>query len=136
MVAFPYYVIVELLGPVIEMAGYVAFAATLIAGWGSPTYIVAFITLAIVLGSLISMMAVVLQELTYFRYRTFREVAQLIGLSFLESFGYRQLTVWWRLRGLVSAAWRDTSWGTMTRRGFGADTEHAANHDYETSKAA
>jgi cellulose synthase/poly-beta-1,6-N-acetylglucosamine synthase-like glycosyltransferase len=118
MVAFPYYLLVELFGPIIEVLGYVAFAATLIAGWGSASYIFAFITVAIVFGSLISTMAVVLQEMTHFRYSGFRQVLNLIGISILESLGYRQLTVWWRLRGLVSAARMNTTWGQMTRRGF------------------
>ena len=54
-------------------------------------------------------------------YRTIREVLSLIGLSIAENFGYRQLTVLWRLKGLLSAARRDTTWGQMTRRGFGPD---------------
>jgi cellulose synthase/poly-beta-1,6-N-acetylglucosamine synthase-like glycosyltransferase len=118
MVAFPYNVLVELLGPVIEVLGYAAFAATVIAGWGSAAYITAFITASIVLGSLISTMAVVLQEMTHFRYSGFRQVLSLIVLSMVESLGYRQLTVWWRLRGLVAAARMNTTWGQMTRRGF------------------
>jgi hypothetical protein len=45
-----------------------------------------------------------------------------IGASVLENLGYRQLTAWWRLRGLVQAlAGRKQVWGTMTRQGFGDD---------------
>jgi hypothetical protein len=109
---------VELLGPVIETFGYVSFAATLILGWSSTAYLVAFVLLAFVLGSLISTLAMVLQELSFFRYRTLREVLWLIVFAVLENLGYRQLTVFWRLRGLVSAFRRDTTWGQMTRRGF------------------
>jgi hypothetical protein len=44
----------------------------------------------------------------------------------LENLGYRQLTVWWRLRGVVSFIRGKKSWGKMTRKGFkpasGVDT--------------
>jgi len=136
MVAFPYYLLVELLGPVIETLGYVAFIITLIMGWGSPAYIAAFLTLAIVLGSLISTIAVVLQELTYSRYRRSREVLRLIWLSIAESFGYRQLTVFWRLRGLVSGFRRDTVWGQMSRRGFTPATPLPEQERANDEKAA
>ena len=39
MVALPYYVAFELLGPVIELLGYVAFAAAIISGTASATYV-------------------------------------------------------------------------------------------------
>jgi len=36
----------------------------------------------------------------------------------LEILGYRQLTVWWRLRGVVSYLRGKKSWGKTTRAGF------------------
>jgi len=36
----------------------------------------------------------------------------------VESLGYRQLTVFWRLRGMVRFLRGRTDWGAMTRRGF------------------
>jgi hypothetical protein len=136
MVAFPYYVLVELLGPVIETLGYVAFAATLLMGWASPAYVGAFVLLAVVLGSLISTLAVVLQEVSFFRYRAARDVAWLLALAIVENLGYRQLTVLWRLRGLVSAARRDTTWGQMTRRGFEPAEADSARDGSDRARAA
>jgi hypothetical protein len=38
----------------------------------------------------------------------------------VENVGYRQMHSWWRLKGLVRARrGRGTSWGVMTRTGFG-----------------
>ncbi len=42
----------------------------------------------------------------------------LVVWALVESFGYRQLTVWWRLRGLGKFLLGRTDWGTMQRRGF------------------
>jgi len=36
----------------------------------------------------------------------------------LENLGYRQLTVWWRLRGVLSYLRGKKAWGKMTRTGF------------------
>ena len=119
MVAFPFFLFVELLGPVVEVLGYAAFAATMLLGWGSATYAGAFVMVAVVLGSLISTFAVVLQELSFSRYRSTREVLALVGLAMVEGFGYRQLTLWWRMRGLISGLRRTTAWGPMDRKGFG-----------------
>jgi hypothetical protein len=36
----------------------------------------------------------------------------------LENAGYRQLTAWWRVRGLVSSLFRVRGWGHQRRKGF------------------
>ena len=120
-VAFPYFVIVELLGPVIEALGLVAltlalwlhvlnwsFAALLLLvgyGWGIPS----------------SLMAVLLDQITYRRYRGWRDIALLMLWAVVENLGYRQCTVYWRVRGLIKFARKSPEWGQMTRRGFLVD---------------
>jgi hypothetical protein len=42
----------------------------------------------------------------------------LVPWAVLESLGYRQLTAYWRLRGLVKFLRGRTDWGVMTRTGF------------------
>jgi hypothetical protein len=49
-----------------------------------------------------------------------RDMAVLVGAAVVEHLGYRQLTVWWRVRAFWEY-WRgDLSWGAMERRGVGA----------------
>jgi hypothetical protein len=43
----------------------------------------------------------------------------LIG-AVLENFGFRQLTVWWRVRAFWEYLRGDLSWGAMERKGVGA----------------
>ena len=52
------------------------------------------------------------------RYTRLRDIALLLGLAVLENIGYRQMTVYWRIRGLVSYFRKTQSWGVMTRTGF------------------
>jgi cellulose synthase/poly-beta-1,6-N-acetylglucosamine synthase-like glycosyltransferase len=119
MVAIPYFVAFELLGPVVELAGWIAFTAAVILGVASLTYVVAFLLLAVFLGSAFSIAAVALEELSFRRYRRFRDLVTLLGLALVENFGYRQLTTYWRLHGLASAMRGNTTWGEMGRTGFG-----------------
>ena len=124
--AFPYFFFLEMLGPLIEVGGFIAFGATVAAGRASPLYIGAFISVAIVLGVALSLSAVALEELSFRRYPRVRDLMRMFWLALLENFGYRQLNSWWRVKGIVSALRGVESWGVMTRRGFalpGAEEE-------------
>ncbi|MCL1598417.1 MAG: glycosyltransferase family 2 protein [Actinomycetia bacterium] len=118
MVALPYFVAFELLGPVVELLGWVAFLTALSLGIVSLAHVVAFLALAVFLGSALSVASVALEEMSFRRYRRSRDLVTLLGLALIESFGYRQISTYWRLRGLVSALRRDGTWGEMERGGF------------------
>jgi cellulose synthase/poly-beta-1,6-N-acetylglucosamine synthase-like glycosyltransferase len=116
--AFPYYFFFEMLGPVVEVAGYVAFAATIILGLGSAPYILAFLALAIALGVALSVAAVGLEELTFCRYRRTSDLVGLFWLAIIENIGYRQLNSLWRIKGTFDYFRRAEGWGEMPRKGF------------------
>ncbi len=118
LVAYPAFLFVELLGPVIEAAGYVALVVALALGVVDVPVALLLLALALALGVVQSAAAVALEQLAFRRYTRARDVAQLLLLCVLENFGYRQLTVWWRLRGLWKFFRKDGSWGEMTRTGF------------------
>jgi cellulose synthase/poly-beta-1,6-N-acetylglucosamine synthase-like glycosyltransferase len=118
LLAFPYFFFLEMLGPVIEMLGYLAFAATIIAGRADWFFIAAFLSVAVVFGGVLSLSAVVLEELSFRRYPRLLDLVRLFGLAALENAGYRQLNTWWRVKGTVSALRGVQGWGKMTRKGF------------------
>jgi hypothetical protein len=60
----------------------------------------------------------VLEEVSFRRYRRFGDLALLLLYASLENFGYRQRTVWWRLKAFVTVWKRRRVWGEMTRKGF------------------
>ena len=105
------------------MSGYATFVIALILGRVSDIYAAAFLTLAIGIGIGIgiglSITAVALEEMGFRRYPKRKDLYRLIGLAVIENFGYRQLTTYWRLRGMVNLLQKKHSWGTMERRGFG-----------------
>jgi cellulose synthase/poly-beta-1,6-N-acetylglucosamine synthase-like glycosyltransferase len=118
LLAFPYFFFLEMMGPVIELLGYVSFIVTIIAGRADWWFVGAFLGVAVVLGGVLSLAAVALEELSFRRYPRLSDLLQLFGLAALENFGYRQLNTWWRVKGTFSALRGVESWGRMTRKGF------------------
>lgn len=118
MLAFPYFLLLEGLGPLIEIVGYVAFITTLIAGLWSPTFVAAFLFLAIIVGIALSAAAVALEELTFRRYPRWLDLLRLFSASVVENLGYRQMNQWWRLKGTISVLRGTRHWGSSPRRGF------------------
>lgn len=118
LLAFPYFFFLEMIGPLVEGLGYYFFVLTLIDGRASPLFVTAFLTVAIVLGVVLSISAVGLEEMTFRRYPRKRDLVQLFQLGILENVGYRQLTTFWRVRGTVSGLVGREGWGEMKRKGF------------------
>ncbi len=118
LLAFPYFFFLEMLGPVVEALGYVAFAAAVLTGRADWIFVLAFLGVSVVLGVALSVSAVALEELSFRRYPRFADLLHLFWLGVLENFGYRQLSAWWRLKGTWSAIRKVEGWGSMQRRGF------------------
>ena len=122
MAAFPYFFILEMLGPLLEFLGYLSFFLALALGRASGSYILAFFMAAFVFGVVLSIAAVALEELSFRRYPRFSDLFKLFGLAVLENFGYRQLTSYWRIRGFFSGIFGRGGWGKMERKGFATET--------------
>ena len=118
LLAFPYFFFLEMIGPVIELLGYISFFITVAAGRADWWFASAFLAMAIVFGGVLSLAAVALEELSFRRYPKLTDLLQLFGLAALENFGYRQINTWWRVKGTWSALRKKESWGRMTRKGF------------------
>ena len=118
MVVLPYYVLVELLAPVIEALGIAGLVVGLLFGLVNWNFAALFFLTAYGLGTALTAFTLVLEDVSFHRYSTFRDRLMLFGWTLLENLGYRQLTVWWRLRGLWKYLRGRKDWGAMDRRGF------------------
>lgn len=121
--AAPYFFFLEVLGPIIEGLGYLTFAISILTGRASGPYVMAFLAVAFALGISLSFAAVGLEELSFRRYPRFRDLVTLLVVAIAENVGYRQLSMWWRLRGMVSKFRGARSWGAMERKGFQSSEE-------------
>jgi len=114
--AFPFFVLFELLSPVVEVGGYIVMALAFAFGLLSGDSFLAFIAAAFALGMLLSTSALLLEELSFRTYPRATHMLLLFGVAVLENFGYRQINAFWRLQALIG--WllgRRIEWGKMRR---------------------
>ena len=116
--AMPYFVLFELMGPLVESAGYLVIPIAAALGVLSAEYLLAFLVLSIVWGTLLSISALALEEISFRRHPRSRHVARLALYALVDNLGYRQLSNLWRLRGLVDFLRGKQGWGAMHRKGL------------------
>lgn len=117
-VAFPFMLVFEFLGPAVEVAGYAFMALGAALGFVSYGFAALFFALAVGLGVLVSVVSLLIEEISFHIYGEPRQVLELFLAAVLENFGYRQLISWWRLQGLLGAVFgRRIEWGEMKRSG-------------------
>jgi YaiO family outer membrane protein len=119
LIAMPFYTFGEMLAPVVELLGYLVTGLGLAFGLVNLSFALLFVLVAWGYGMLLSIWAVVLEEVSFRRYRRFGDLMRLLLFATLENFGYRQCTVWWRLKAFATVWRRVHAWGDMTRKGFG-----------------
>ena len=122
-VGFGYVLLVDVLGPVVEMLGYFLIPMFWAMGLLSIEYLLAFVAVTFTFGVVISVGSLALEESSLRRFPRARDLVLLTLVAILENFGYRQLNNVWRLRGVWQYLRRSQSWGTMTRKGFGAPSQ-------------
>jgi cellulose synthase/poly-beta-1,6-N-acetylglucosamine synthase-like glycosyltransferase len=136
--ALPAFWLFEYFGPLLEVAGYAALLFLLVMErvlerpLVNHDYLWAFLLVSLGYGILVNIFAVLVgawrfrygladrlqRRLLPFGRRS--EVFLLLAYALMENFGYRQLTLYWRLRGLWDA-WRGkTGWEKFARVGFRA----------------
>src|SRR5690242_325526 len=120
LIVLPYYLMFELLGPVVELFGLAVVIASFALGITNVTFALLFAAVAFGYGAFVSISALAVEEFSFHRYRRWRDLLTAIAAVLVENVGYRQMHSWWRLKGLVrDLRGRETSWGVMTRTGFG-----------------
>ncbi|RBY74975.1 glycosyltransferase family 2 protein [Blastococcus sp. TF02-09] len=122
LLAMPFFLLFELLGPVFELVGVAGVLASMAVGQVPPAVAGALLVLAIALGVLLSATAIAVEELTYHRYGRGRDLLALMGTAVVEHLWFRWAHSWYRLCGLGAAlAGRSPVWTAMPRVGFSAE---------------
>jgi len=127
--AYPFMLIFELLGPAIEVLGYLSVIVLGFSGLLSVQAFLVFLFAAVGLGVLLSVNAMVLEELSFHLYPRPSQQLKMFAVAILENFGYRQLTSVYRFIGLLR--WmgklrRRSSWGTVQRNAHWQDSDSTA----------
>lgn len=94
--AFPFFIVFECMGPILELVGYafilLAYACCLL----SLQTCMAFFSVAIGLGILLSASGLLLEEMSFHLYPKASDIAKLAIVAILGNLGYRQLNIVWR----------------------------------------
>jgi len=118
MLALPYFLLFETLGPFIEIMGYIMIALSWFLGVLNIDFFVLFMILAIFFGVFLSVSAVLLEEISFRRYPGWEHLAKLVVAGVLENFGYRQILALFKVKAFWDFLLRRRAWGRMEREGF------------------
>lgn len=118
MLALPFFVVFEFLGAFIETLGYVTVVVSLLLGVVNVSFAIVFFAVAVLSGVLLSLAAVLLEDLAFRRFERQGELLQLVLYCLAENFGYRQLMTLYRVRGFFAYLRGNKAWGEISRVGF------------------
>ncbi len=126
MIAYPFFFFGEMLAPLVEVLGYIGLFIGLAIGAVNAQFALLFLAVAIGFGTLLSVWAIVLEEFSFRRYTRPRDFWRLLGFALIEGLGYRQITVFYRLKGFWNYVRGVETWGRMTREGIGTQAKPVA----------
>ena len=130
MITMPWFVLFELLSPVIEVLGFAFFILLMVLlgveqwtdsgpDWVNPPVVLIMLSASVLFSVFVTLVALLAEEVSFRRYRGLPDLFRAIYAAVEENVGYRQLNAWWRLGGIFEALrGRSHHWGDMQRAGF------------------
>jgi cellulose synthase/poly-beta-1,6-N-acetylglucosamine synthase-like glycosyltransferase len=115
LLALPYTIAFEVLGPLLQIAGYAILIVLIALDQVSWWYAVALFLVLLLVGQLQTAGAILIEEIGFRRY-TIRDLMLLAGWSLAEVLWYRPLTALWRVWAtLLLLSFRRPGWGSIPR---------------------
>lgn len=118
LLGFPHVLVVDVLGPPVEVVGYLLMPLFWWMGVFSLDFLLAYLALTFIFGVTISIGSLILEEMELKRFPSPSHLAVLTGVAVLENFGYRQINNFWRIVGFWQFLRGRQEWGKMERTGF------------------
>ncbi len=116
--ALPFYLVFEMLSPLIEMFGYLILVYFIAVDGLNTPFAIKLFFLAIVAGMFLSLSAILLEEYAEKRFPRLRDVLILFTSGLVENLGYRQVIAFVRVKAFLDVVKGKQGWGTMQRKGF------------------
>jgi cellulose synthase/poly-beta-1,6-N-acetylglucosamine synthase-like glycosyltransferase len=124
MIVFPYNFFFELLAPIIEFLGIIYYILLIMFGMVNWPFAIILLIFVYTYSVMISSLAVLWDQLTFQYYKSWRDVARVCSMVFIEMLIYHPFIVIFALRGYYfQLTNRKHSWGNMQRRGFKQTTK-------------
>jgi len=116
--AMPFYALFEMTGPFIECLGYALFLSHLLLGQVNYPFAVTFFFVAVFYGTFVSLLSILLEELSERRYPRLRDIFILTAAGVAENLFYRQYLSVVRAWSMIDFMKGKNEWGAMEKRGF------------------
>lgn len=117
LIAMPYFFIFEMMGPLVEVQGYIMVIAALLLGLLNTEIALLLFISNIMLGVFVSLSALIIAEKNN-NYFTYGDSLKLVLYAIIENFGPRQIFALWRFGGYLKMFTKPQGWGEQTRKGF------------------
>jgi hypothetical protein len=115
--SMPFMLIFEWLGPFVELFGYIIIIYGFIVGIIPVESFFILFGVAIVLSLLLSVVAVLLDEMSFHVYKRTSDLVRLFIAAIAENIIYRQLNTIWRVWGIFQWLFvRQGTWGKIKRQ--------------------
>ncbi len=117
-IGFGQVLVVDVLGPIVEVLGYVLVPLLYALGLLAAEYFLAFLAITFTFGIFVSVATLILEEVELRRFPRARDLSVLTLVAIAENLGYRQMSNVWRVWGVWQFLRKQQGWGQMTRKGF------------------
>jgi cellulose synthase/poly-beta-1,6-N-acetylglucosamine synthase-like glycosyltransferase len=118
IIGFLYILSSDIIGPIIELIGFVAIPVLWYYDVLNNEFLLAFFAVTFVFGMFLSVCSLVLCEMELKNYEKPQHLIILFLAAIVENFGYRQINNIWRLNGWYRFLLKKKGWGSMKRMGF------------------
>ena len=115
LLSLPYTILVEVLGPILQVTGYVIVLVLALTHQIAWQYAIALLVVVLLVGQLQTAGAILTEEIGFGRYRR-RDLLLIGGWGLLEMFWYQPMSAFWRI--WATFLWvigRRPGWGTIPR---------------------
>lgn len=123
MLAMPFYLIFEMLGPFVELFGYIIFAYFAATGQLNRPFAIRFFLVAVVYGMVLSLSSIFIEEFYPQRFPRLADVLVIAVFGILENVVYRQFLVLVRVKAFFDLLRGNKGWGAMEKKGFTLEHE-------------
>lgn len=125
MITMPYNVLFETFNPYFRITGLLALLGYTLLDMTHWRILLTFFLLNFLSGYLLSVGAIILEEIAFRRFKKLSDLWKMLLFSALKFVGYHQLGVLWRIQGHIQYLRKNNSWGAMTRQSWKEESETA-----------
>lgn len=125
MLSYPYWLLFELMAPLVEFAGLICMLIAALLGYIDWPMFFSLLGFILSFGILYSIFAILMEVLTYNQYNKSSDILKLVLTAILEPFIFHPFVVWSAIRGNIDLLRKKNSWGEMSRQGFAGKKTNA-----------